>query len=95
MLRSDPCRLNDRVTGDAHEMIDLLFHFAWREVFITRREREIVCYVRTHVDRFHGLVSKLKNALYAGGHFLVFSLLILGVERWDVSGGRANIGPWR
>ena len=56
-------------------------------MFITSRGREIIYRARTHVDPFCGLVSKLKNAFYAGGHFLVFPLLILDVERWAVSGG--------
>lgn len=56
-------------------------------MFITSRGREIVYRARTQVDPFRGLASKLKNALYAGGHFLVFPLLILDVGRWAVSGG--------
>jgi hypothetical protein len=49
-------------------------------VFIASQERKIVHRARTHINALHDLISKLENALYASGHLLVFSLLILDDE---------------
>jgi hypothetical protein len=62
-------------------MVDFVFHFVYTKGSVHCGGEHVIIYrSRTHINPFHDLALKLKNALYASCHFLVFPLFILDIE---------------